>query len=187
MNVLEAIAERRSIRKYKDEQITPEQLDAILNAGLAAPSAMNSQPWHFTVVQDMALLDRLNAATQKQLVASATVPAMRERFSSPDFHVFYHAPTVIFISCPPIAAVRYAQTDTGIAIENMALAAHGLGLGSVILGMPREAFAGPEGDEFRALLHFPEGYDFCLALSVGVPAASKDAHPIGENKISYVR
>lgn len=185
MNVLDAIAQRRSIRSYKDEQITREQLDTLLQAGLYAPSAVNSQPWHFTAVQDQALIDRINAATQKQLLKTCA-PEMRERFDSPAFHVFHHAPTVIFISCPPLSERRYAQTDVGIAIENMALAACGLGLGSVILGMPRDAFASPEGDEFRRLLHFPDGYDFCLALSVGVPAASKDAHPIGADKISYV-
>ena len=135
MNVLDAIAQRRSIRSYKDEQITREQLDTLLQAGLYAPSAVNSQPWHFTAVQDQSLIDRINAATQKQLLKTCA-PEMRERFASPAFHVFHHAPTVIFISCPPLSERRYAQTDVGIAIENMALAACGLGLGSVILGMP---------------------------------------------------
>lgn len=54
--VLDAIAARRSIRAYAKEQITSEQLDAILAAGLAAPSARNTQPWHFTAVQDAALI-----------------------------------------------------------------------------------------------------------------------------------
>ena len=184
---MDAIHERRSIRAYRPEQITDGQLKEILEAGLAAPSAMNSQAWHFTAVQDEALLNRVNEATRKGFIKNAKDDEERKRFENPEWSVFYHAPTVIFISCPPVSEMKYAQTDTGIAIENMALAAIGLELGSVVLGMPRAAFEGENADEFRKALHFPEGYDFMLALAVGYPAAEKDAHVVQPDRVTIIK
>ena len=60
--VINAIFERRSHRAYQDTQLTQEQLDTLLEAALASPSANNLQPWHFSVVQNRALLDRINRA-----------------------------------------------------------------------------------------------------------------------------
>ena len=60
MDVLQAISNRRSHRSYKEEQLTEERLSAILKAGLESPSARNHQPWHFSVVQDKALISRFH-------------------------------------------------------------------------------------------------------------------------------
>lgn len=184
--VLDAIAQRRSIRAYTPQQISEEQLQAILQAGLQAPSAVNAQPWHFTAVQDAALLARINEAFRAVALETAT-PENRERFSDPTYSVFHHAPTVIFISCPALEEKPYAQTDTGIAIENMALAAHALGLGSVILGMPRLAFAGAEAAALRQALAFPEGYAYCLSIAIGLPDATKEAHPVHPDRVTIIR
>ncbi|MCL1964024.1 MAG: nitroreductase [Firmicutes bacterium] len=184
--VLDAIFSRRSIRAYSKEQITDEQLQIILTAGQAAPSARNLQPWHFTAVQDQRLIRRINEAFRAQMLQDCP-PEMLAQISNPAYSVFFHAPTVIFFSSPGIAVQRYTETDTGIAIENMALAAHALGLGSVILGQPRMAFMGPEAEDLRRLLQFPAGYDFLLALSIGVPAASKDAHPVETGRVTIIR
>jgi nitroreductase len=56
MDVLEVISDRRSHRAYKEEQLSEEVLSAILRAGLESPSARNHQPWHFSVVQNAALI-----------------------------------------------------------------------------------------------------------------------------------
>ena len=184
--VLDAISARRSIRAYANEQITGEQLQTILDAGLAAPSARNAQPWHFTAVQDAALIERVNEATRAQALISLP-PDARAMFENPDFSVFHHAPTVVFISCPSLEAAPYAQMDVGIATQNMHLAAHSLGLGSVILGFPRFAFQGPEADALRSALAFPKGHDYCLALAIGVPTATKDAHVVQPDKVTIIR
>ena len=76
--------------------------------------------------------------------------------------------------------------DCGIAVENMALAAEGLGVGSVILGMPKAAFAGEKGDAFRKRLACPEGYDFVIALALGYSTDTTDAHGLREEKISRI-
>lgn len=185
-SVLQALHDRRSIRAYTKAQVTPDQLDAILAAGLAAPSARNSQPWHFTAVQDATLIDRINQAFRKQAVKVFPAEALAQ-FEDPDYSVFHHAPTVIFLSCPSLEEMPYAHTDVGIAIQNMALAAHALGLGSVILGMPRMAFNGEEADDLRSVLQFPNGYDYCLSIAIGTPAATKEAHPVLEGRITIIK
>jgi nitroreductase len=68
----------------------------------------------------------------------------------------------------------------------MALAAHALGLGSVILGLPDAAFTGPRRDYFNELLKFPETHDFAVAIAIGIPTVTKDAHPIKPNRITYM-
>ncbi len=181
--VLSLLYSRRSHRAYEKTPLTQDQTDALLQAALSSPSAVNRQPWHFTVVRNQELLDEMNREVRRQAMMRS--PEMRSpRFADDQFHVFYHAPTVIFLSSVP--GNHYAPIDCGIAVEDIALAAESLGLGSVILGMPRDAFAGEKAEEFRKALQFPEGYDFVIAIAVGVPADTKAPHPVGENKISFV-
>jgi len=184
-DVLQAIADRRSIRAYTRAPVSEAQLDALLKAAMEAPSARNTQPWHITAVSDATLLSRVNEAYRKEFLAQCP-PEARGHIEALGHSVFFHAPTVLFFSCPPISEMRYAQTDVGIAIQNVALAAHGLGLGSVILGQPRFAFQGEEADALRAALQFPAGYDFCLAIAVGHPACTKEAHPMGEGRVTII-
>ncbi len=179
MTVLEAISNRRSHRAYRAEQIPEETLAAILKAGLEAPSARNRQPWHFSVVQDAALIQRVHDEAARVLGNGGP------RFSDPDFQIFYHAPTVIFLFGEKDFA--WSQVDCGIAVENMALAAEGLGVGSVILGMPKPAFTGEKAGELRQCLRCPEGYDFVIALALGYAADTKDAHELREEKISRIK
>ena len=180
---LRLISSRRSHRAYKAEPVTKEQMDALLQAAVEAPSAVNRQPWHFTVVRNQALLDEINRAVWEQMMKRS--PEKRSpRFADQNFHVFYHAPAVIFISGMPDN--HYTPIDGGIAVENIALAAESLGLGSVILGMPRDAFLGEKADAFRKALHFPEGWDFVIAIAVGVPDDDKEAHAVKPERISFV-
>jgi nitroreductase len=169
--VLTAIADRRSIRSYKPEQITQEQLDALLQAAQESPSAGNSQPWYFTVVQKKEIIDEINAELSKVLDRDVG-------------DVFYGAPTVIFISADPEA--RWARYDTGIATQTIALAAHSLGLGSIILGFPEAAFTGPNAAHFAELLKFPEGKAYSVAIGIGTPAGTKDAHEIKPDKVTII-
>ena len=69
----------------------------------------------------------------------------------------------------------------------MALAAEGLGVGSVILGLPKPAFAGEKADVLRSKLQCPEGYDFVIALALGFSTDTKAAHDQHEEKISRIQ
>ena len=181
--VLDVISSRRSHRAYADTPLTEEQIRLLLKAGAESPSAVNRQPWHFSVVRDQQLLDEINAETRAAMLKKA-VGARSPRFADESFHVFYRAPCVIFISGDP--QNPYSQIDCGIAVQNIVLAAESLGLGTVILGLPRDAFTGDRRDEFCRRLCFPEGYVFEIAVSVGIPADAKEPHPVREGHNSFI-
>ncbi len=173
--ILNAIQARRSTRGFNDVQLTEEELQAILDAALAAPTAKNSQMWHFSVVQNRELLDEFSRESTKIL------------HSDDSYHLFYHAPTVIFISRPAECSNSFVEVDCGIAVENIALAAHGLGMGSVIIGLAKVLFQSENGEKYKRAFGFPDGNQFSIAIALGHNTVTKEAHPIGENKINYVR
>ena len=185
-SVLQAIADRRSVRAYTREQLTEEQLQALLDAAVQAPSAVNGQPWHFSVVQDIPLLHEFNETFREIILRKVDSEEARARFADADYSVVFKAPTVIFISLP-VEQRFFAKIDAGIAVENIALAAQSLGLGSVILGMPKEVFDSEKGDRFRKAFQFPEGYDFAVAIAVGNPAMTKEPHEVKPDRISIIR
>jgi len=175
--VLDAISERRSIRAYLPDQITIEQLDALLKAAKEAPSARNLQPWHISVVQNPDITKKINDAAVKELSAGGGV-------YSDVKDIFYSAPTVFFFSGDDSNA--WSKLDCGIAVQTVALAAQSLGLGSVILGLPAIAFGGSEAEELKALLKIPEGFSVVIAIAIGKAAATKEAHPIREGLVTIV-
>ena len=169
--VLDAISNRRSIRGYRKDALAKEQLDALLKAAAEAPSARNRQPWHFTVVRNMDVVAEVNAEANKIIGEDMG-------------DIFHGAPTVIFISGEK--GWKWSKLDAGIAVQTIALAAHSMGLGSVILGLPDAAFMGPRAEYFDKLLKFPENYEFAIAIAVGVPNTTKEAHDILPDKVQYV-
>lgn len=179
MDVLNAISSRRSHRAYQTKQLTEEVLSMILKAGLESPSARNQQPWHFSVVQNAELIQTVHDEAAKMMGKDGS-----PRFSDPNFQIFYHAPTVIFLFGEK--DFPWTQVDCGIAVENMALAAEGLGIGSVILGLPKAAFCGERANELKTRLQCPEGYDFVIALALGYASDTKDPHAMREEKISRI-
>lgn len=177
--VQKAILDRRSTRGFTDEPLTQEEISALIDAALASPTAHNSQDWHFVFVRNRELLDRC---------AEAFVEAVRDKNPKirPGYDVFFHAPLCVFITLPEKYSTQFSEVDAGIAVENLALSAWGMGLGSVILGRPHEVTDGPDGEAWRRALGFPEGHHFAIAIAIGHYNVSKAAHPIGENKISFV-
>lgn len=118
MNTLEAISTRRSIRKFKDGPIPPEDVKEILAAAMMAPSAGNAQPWQFVVVTDKNKLTRL-----KDINPHAAMAAQ--------------APMGILV-CGDLSLEKfpgYWVQDCSAAIQNMLLAAHAKGLGAVWAGI----------------------------------------------------
>jgi len=124
---IENIMTRTSIRKYKDQPIEQEKIDAMLKAAMAAPTAMNRQPWHFVVITDTAIINQLagprptNAPLMIAICGDMSktyfpddMPGQKagEKKKMPDFWV----------------------QDVSAATENLLLAAHALGLGAVWTG-----------------------------------------------------
>ena len=167
MDVMKAIAARSSTRGYTAEKLTPAELDALLTAGLQAPTATNRQELHFTVMdgQDPLLFDIQEAMGGR---------------ARPTMNFWYDAPTVIVISGE--RDFRWTAVDAGIAVENIALAAEALGLGNVILGCLKAAMDGENRERYAKTLRFPEGYAFQIAIAVGRKAAEKEPHGFDKEK-----
>ncbi|HUK76680.1 MAG TPA: nitroreductase [Thermoleophilia bacterium] len=124
---------RRSIRAFKPEQITDEELNAVLEAGKYAPSGAGQQSALFIVVQ--------------QAAARATITRMNQAVNGSDDDPYYGAPTIILVLADP-AKVTPLQ-DASLALGNMFNAAYSLGLGSCWVNRERQMF---ETDEGKALL-----------------------------------
>ncbi len=165
--VLETIKNRRSIRKYLPEQVKEEELQAILEAGAYAPSAHNEQSWHFTVIRNKDLLDRISAKA-KEVMAAQGEDWVKTMGSNKDFHLFYHAPSVLVVSMRK--AALSPLVDCSAAIENMLLAAESLDIGSCWIGLARYYFT--LKDELPRL-KIPAGYEPCYAVTLGY----KDQRP----------
>ena len=82
---------------------------------------------------------------------------------------------------------KWSPLDAGIAVENIALAAEELGLGNVIIGCIYDALRGEKSEYFGKALHFPEGYQFEIAIAVGHKAVEKEPHTYNVDKqVSYL-
>jgi nitroreductase len=152
---LKIIKQRRSIRSFKDEQIKEEELQAVLEAGLYAPNA-GDQAWHFTVVQNKALLDRLNIAA-KEAAKQHEFEHLKELGNNENFNCLYGAPTLVIVSGNEHAPVPL-DADCAAATQNLLLAAESIGLGSCWIFFVLLAFYSPQGLELRKELKIPDGY-----------------------------
>jgi Nitroreductase len=159
--VLNAIKSRRSVRKYKSEQISQDCLDKIIEAGIYAPSAHNEQPWHFTIIQNQDLLQHINKVVRESMLQSED-NWTRNFASSPSFKVTYDAPTLVIVSARKDAMAWMA--DCAAAIQNMLISAESMGVGSVWLGLLRFFFN--KEDEMKKL-EIPEGYQPYYGVSLG--------------------
>lgn len=124
---LRTIFERRSVRAFSDKAINDDDLSAVLKAACYAPSALNSQAWHFTALRSPEILAALNDAV-KSTSDSATVERITKRGNG-SFNFFYNAPVLVIVSCDA-HKTPYPQADCSCALQNMFLAAHSLGIGS---------------------------------------------------------
>ncbi len=162
-DVLKAIAARSSTRGYTPEKLSREQLDALLRAGLQAPTAANKQEIHITVLDgNDPILAEIEAEKNKAL----------DKATANNF--YYGAPVVLILSGDE--SFGWTPVDAGIAVENIALAAEGLGLGSLIIGCIKGALLGEKKAEFAQKLKLPQGYAYQIAIAVGHKATGKEPH-----------
>lgn len=182
---LKTIKQRRSIRSFKDEQITEEELQVVLEAGLYAPNA-GDQAWHFTVIQNREMLDRLNNAA-KEAVKKMGIEGLKEIASDDKYNCIYGAPTLIIISGCEQSPVPL-EADCAAATENLLLAAESIGIGSCWIYFVIFAFDSPWGAELRKEFGIPEGYRPYYSAAIGYKKeAPADAPERKPNVITYLR
>lgn len=126
--ILECIYSRRSTRKYLDKKISKRIINEILKAGVMAPSAMNSQPWRFSIVQGKKNILKYGKIVFKE---KNKLDCLEYSPKKPE-HIFYNAPILIIVSGKK--GYKYLKDDINLAVQNMFLAAHSLGIGSCWIG-----------------------------------------------------
>jgi nitroreductase len=173
-DIVTALFERRSIRNFKQEQLTDADLQTILKAGQFAPSAKNEQLRHLTVVQNQELLGTINGVIQEIFLHSGN-PALVERAETANFSPFYHAPTLIIVSVDEKAIAP--QSDGSLVLGNLFLAAHGLGIGSCWIHSLRSLFDSAAGRALNARLGIPAGYTIVGSGAFGYNAGEAPAAP----------
>jgi len=153
---LDIIYRRRSIRIFERKEVEQELLEELLQAGMAAPSASNGQPWEFVVVTDAQKLEQLQSKLH---------------------YGKYNAPAAIAVLAnlsiaKKESSFRFWIQDCSAATENILVAAAGLGLGSVwIGGYPKEDVT----SLIHEILEIPENIHVLNLIYVGYPAEDKPA------------
>ena len=162
-DVVDVILSGYSEKTYTSEPVTDQQLDLILKSGMKAPSALNNQPWKFTVVKDEATMKSIISDAIPGNVLIIVSGQVSENGTTPDF-------------------------DCGLATESMFIAAHSLGLGARPYGSPARNI-----NIRRAQFQIPAGYNAMNVLRIGnidksvdaVSAASPRKTP--EEVINYIK
>jgi nitroreductase len=151
---LDIIRTRRSIRKFIDKPVSDEDIESILRAAMASPSAGNLQPWQFLVIKDREILDKVPDIHQYAKMAS-------------------ESPVAIVVCCDTSKKVRegFWIQDCSASSQNILLAAHALGLGAVWCGIyPNEE----RTKDFQKLLEMPEDVYPVNIIPIGYPAEEKE-------------
>jgi len=151
LDTIQTILSRRSVRRYKADEIPREDLRMILEAGRQAPSAGNRQPWHFVVVKEPRLKQQVAAACNGQ-------------------HWMAEADVILAGVGLPAVSRQFFVIDTAIALQNVVLAAHSLGYGTCWIGSFDES-------KVRQLLGIPDAARVIGLTPVGVPAVEPEARP----------
>ncbi len=186
--VLKTIAERRCVRIYKRGRVYREMVETIINAGNQAPSAMNSQPWRFVVVEDPEFHNKLVTAavpSAKNLLEplKTTNPEryrlILKRFEELEDPIYYSAPVVIFV----IGSGIYADNSCPLACQNMMLAAHSLGLGSCWVQFGSLVV---DNEEIRARLELSPDEKIYGPIIIGHPDKFPEPPPKKEPRVKWI-
>jgi len=151
--VIKAIIERRSIRKYSERPVEKSEINLLLKSAMYAPSARNQQPWHFIVIDNRSLLDRI-----------MKVPPYASMLSAASAAILVCGDDQLELS------KGYWSVDCAAATQNLLLAAHAMGLGAVWLGVyPRKE----RQDDIREIFDLPDHVHPFSLISIGNPGEEK--------------
>ena len=147
VDVFEATQERKSIRSYQDKPVPREIVERILEAGRLAPSARNTEPWHFITVTDKEKRKTLSKGVYAKFLAQT--------------------PLIIVVCGDKEASPDWYAVDSSLALENMVLTAVNEGLGTCCVGSFSET-------DVKAALKIPKNFEVLILLSVGYAGEKLD-------------
>ncbi len=174
MDAIECILTRRSIRSYKNEPVSEDDLCKILECARYAPSGMNNQDWHFSVVQNKRWLKEMS-----QIVG--------EDMNRPTYDVTYGAPVLIIVSHKK-GKLLY-EHDGACALQNIFLSANSLGLGTCWINQLGDEihYKNPRFAELLKEAGVPEEYKVIGCSALGYPNENVEAKDRKENTITILR
>lgn len=184
-STLKTIAERFSCRSFTNQLPEKEELMAIAQAAIQAPSGMNRQGWHVIVVKDKTIIEEMEAEGMR-ILSAMDDKSMYERIMARGGRLFYNAPCMIVIAIKEAFPKGAELIDCGILAQNTALAATSLGIANLHCGFVGLAFAGNKAADFKCKLKFPEGYECGMGVLLGYAENIVSPHVPNQEKITVI-
>ncbi|EKS29741.1 nitroreductase [Afipia felis] len=173
MDISEAIRGRRAVREFTTQPVSEIILSELVDAAIQAPSAVNQQPWLFTIVSNKELLARISTEAKSHMLRASPTALASHHFlnilNDETFDIFYGAPALIIISAPK---GPWAVEDCSLAAENLMLAAHAAGIGTCWIGFAQGWLGTPNG---RSAIKLPDGYAPVAPIIAGHPKSAPPA------------
>jgi nitroreductase len=170
MEFAHVLQSRRAVRSYKSDALSSSLLLRLIDAAILAPSALDEQPWIFSVVRDKTALRRISGQAKEHMLAhppaGLSVEHLHARMDDPAFDVLHHAPALIVISSR--TQNRWTVENCALAAGNLMLAAAAIGLGSCWIGLAEDWLATAEG---KRAIGLPPTAQPVAPIIVGHPAA----------------
>jgi len=175
---VDIILKRQTIREYKKEQISSEELETLIAAALRAPSGRNSQPCHVRFIQNAQMLREMQIDFKN--IVGWNTPVHTKWETNP---FYQNAPTF---------AVIFAQgesyMDAGIMVENICIAAESMGLATCIVGSVGALFDDEEkGAKWKMKIGIDAGFKFQIGVCIGYPDEKPEMKPRFEDRISVIK
>ena len=169
MELHEAIEKRRTIRIFQ-KKASEEQLKKIILAGVQAPSAGNSQPWEFIIIDDQKIIDQI--AEQKYQLSLTMPPRAGEGPDEGHKRALGQKKSFENASAVAVCYQNGHAASAWLSIENMSLAAVGNGLGTGIV-----VFWSEQEKEVKKILGIPQDYELAAVLKIGEPGETPSSPP----------
>jgi len=184
MDIKEAIYSRRATREFSRAPIDEDVIRQLIDAAIQAPSAMNQQPWSFSVVRDQDVMARISGESKAHMLKTTPAGLLSHHFeqilNDTAFNIFYSAPALIVICS---ASVPWAIEDCALAAENLMLTAHAAGLGTCWIGFAQAWLGTPAG---KSLLKLPAEITPMAPIIVGHPKAAPAPVPRKRPEIRWI-
>jgi|WetSurMetagenome_2_1015567.scaffolds.fasta_scaffold180114_2 nitroreductase len=165
----ELIKKRRAVRDFEDKKVSMSLLNEILSDTCMAPSASNTQPWRFIIIQDKKLIKRISDDSKRNLVAEieanpqSALKPYENRLRDKNFNVFYNASCLVFI----VGKNNYDffHQDCTLAAAYFMIAATERDLGTCWVGLGEKI----KDPNIKNEINLPNDYEVAAAIIVGYP------------------
>ena len=164
MKATEAIYARRSVREFTPDIVPESTIRQLIEAAIQAPSAVNTQPWAFVVVQDPDLLAEISKRAIDIIKERMFPEKLGGELGEPGWNIFYNASTLVVVCSRPEG--EHPDWDCCLAAENLLLAARDRGVGACTIGSAWPALSEPD---IKNRLGIPENYQPIIPIIIGFP------------------